>query len=60
MAVTYIGLRQATVAQWVEFRPIFEVCEGEKGYEGSGSRREARWLQEATDTKLRATLTVVS
>ena len=25
-AMTYIGTRQVTVAQWVELWPIFEVC----------------------------------
>ena len=24
--MTYIGIQQATVAQWVALRPIFEVC----------------------------------
>ena len=39
-AMTYIVIRQATVAQWVAVRPIFEVCAGEKGYKGGGLWRE--------------------
>ena len=34
LAMTHIGRRQGTVAQWVAMRPIFEVCAGEKGKEG--------------------------
>ena len=34
LVITYIGRRQATVSQWVALQPIFEVCTGEKGYEG--------------------------
>ena len=30
--------RQATVAQRVMLRPIFEVCAGDKGCEGGGRR----------------------
>ena len=37
---TYIGRRQATVAEWVALRPIFEVCAKETGYEGGGRLRE--------------------
>ena len=37
---TYIGRQQTTVAQWVALRPLFEVCEREKGYEGGGHRRK--------------------
>ena len=43
LAMNYIGTRQEIVAQWVALRPMFEVCEGEKGYEGGGRRREAWW-----------------
>ena len=32
---------QATVAQWVALRPLFEVCAMETGYEGWGRRRKA-------------------
>ena len=34
--MTYIGRQQETVAQWVTLRPIFEVCAGDKVYEGVG------------------------
>ena len=40
---TYIGRRQATVAEWVSLRPIFEVCAKETGYEGGGRLREPWW-----------------
>ena len=33
---TYIDRRQATVAEWVATRPIFEVCAQEIWYEGGG------------------------
>ena len=39
--MTYTGIRQATVAQWVALRLIFEVCVGKKGYKGGGNRRDA-------------------
>ena len=29
--MNYIGRSQATVAQWLELRPILEVCKGEEG-----------------------------
>ena len=45
-AMNYIARRQGTVSQWAALRPIFEVCAGEKGYEGGGSNRDACWQQE--------------
>ena len=33
-AMICIWRQQATVVQWVALRLIFEVCTGEKGYEG--------------------------
>ena len=48
LAMTYIGRLQTIVAQWVELRPLFEVCASGKGYEGGGRRMEALWRQEAT------------
>ena len=50
--MTYIGRRQATVAQWVALRPLFEVCAREKGYEGGGNRREDLWRQEVIEKRL--------
>ena len=35
--MNYIGIRQATVVQWVALRLIFEVYAGKKGYEGGVS-----------------------
>ena len=48
LVMTYIWRWQATVAQWMALRKIFEVCAGEKGYEGGGRRRDDWWRQEAT------------
>ena len=31
---TYVDRRQTTVAEWVNLRPIFDVCVRETGYEG--------------------------
>ena len=39
--MTFIGIQQATVAQWVALRPLFTVYSGEKGYDGVGRRRKA-------------------
>ena len=52
----YIEIRQATVAQWVAIRPLFEVCARETGYEGGRRRMEVWWFQEATEKQLRVTL----
>ena len=43
----YINKRQATVAEWVDLQPIFEVCVKEMGYEGGGRFQERWWLQVA-------------
>ena len=56
MGRIYIEQRQATVAQWVALRPLFEVYERETGYEGGGRRRKAWWRQEAAAIKLWSTL----
>ena len=49
LAMTHIGRRQGTVAQWVALRPIFEVCAGEKVKEGGGPRKDVWWNQEAAE-----------
>ena len=54
--MTYIGIRQSTVAQWVALQQIFEVCAGETDYDGGGCRREAWWRQGVTDKQLQETL----
>ena len=59
-AMTFIGRRQETMAQWVDLWPIFKVCTWEKGYKGGGHTREAWWRQEATEKQLWATLAGVS
>ena len=37
------------MAQWVDLRPLFEVCAREKGYKGGGYSREDWWHQEAKE-----------
>ena len=54
--MTYIEQQQATVAQWVVLRPLFELCTRERRYKVRGRRRKALWLQEATEKQLWATL----
>ena len=41
MTMTYIGIIQGKMSQWVALRLIFEVCSKEAGYEGVGIRRDA-------------------
>ena len=55
-ARTYIGIQQATMAQWVALRPLFEVCARETLYKGGGHKRDAWWRQEAPEKQIRATL----
>ena len=55
-SMIYIGRRQATVAQWIALRPIFEVFAGEIGYKWGGFRREAWWFQGMAYKQLWATL----
>ena len=53
---TSIGKRQATVSEWVDLRPIFEVCAKETGYEGGGRLWEPWRIQAAAEQQLKATL----
>ena len=41
-------------------RPIFDVCTGDKGYEGGGRSREAWWRQDVVEKKLLETLVGIS
>ena len=50
----YIYMRQETVAEWVAFRPILEVCNKDTGYEGGGGGMW--WRKTASRKKLCATL----
>ena len=52
----YIDKRQATVAEWVALRPIFEVCTKETGNGGGGKLRNPWWRQEAAAQQLEARL----
>ena len=54
--VTYIGRRQAKVAQGVALRPILEVCARETGYEGGDRKRRPWWRKGETAEALRTTL----
>ena len=44
MLRTYGERRQATVAEWVTTRPIFDLCVQENGFEGGG-RLWVPWLR---------------
>ena len=48
------------MAEWVELRPILEVCDRETGYEGGGRRREPWWRETAARKQLSATLKDIS
>ena len=56
LARIYIERLLSHMAQWVVIRPLFEVCEREKGYERGGRRRKEWWRKKATEKQLRATL----
>ena len=52
----YTDRRQTTVAEWVELRPILEVCDRETSYKGGGRCREPWWRQTADRKYLSARL----
>ena len=52
----YIVRRQGAVAQWVVLRPMFEVYDWEKGFEGWKQKRKLWCKKEVTDEALRAKL----
>ena len=53
MLRTYVDRLQATVAEWVATRPIFDVCERYTGY-GGGGRLWLPWCrQRAAEDQLR-------
>ena len=52
----YIGSRKTTVAEWVELRPIYEVCENEMGYNRGGRHREPWWRKTSPRAQLRDTI----
>ena len=41
--MTYIGIRQMTVAPWVTLRKFFDVCAREMVYEGGRRSRDKWW-----------------
>ena len=48
------------MAEWVALRPILEVYDREKCYEGGGRRRYPWWRQTAARKQLSATLKEIS
>ena len=52
----YTDRRQTTVAEWVELRPILEVCDRDTSYKGRGRCREPWWRQTADRKYLSARL----
>ena len=56
---TYVDRRQATVAEWVALRPIFDICAREMGYEGGGRLWVPWWRQAAAEKQLKVTVEAV-
>ena len=56
---TYMDRQQATVAEWVALRPIFDVFKRETGYKGGGRLRVPWWRQEATENHLKVALEAI-
>ena len=57
---TYVDRRQATVAEWVALRPIFDVSVRETGYEGGGRLLVPWWRQEAAENQLKVAVEAIS
>ena len=53
---TYLDKRQATVAEWVDLRPIFNVYTRETGYNLGGNMGLPWWIQAAAEKHLKVTL----
>ena len=51
--------QQATVAEWVALRPIFDVCARYTGYEGGGRLQVLWWRQEAEYNQLKFTVEAI-
>ena len=47
---TYIDRRQATVAEWVALRPILDIYDRDKVYEGGGRHHEP-WRRQTAARK---------
>ena len=52
----YVDRLQATVAEWVAIRPIFDVCVRDTGYEGWGILWVPWWRQKSAENRLRVTV----
>ena len=57
---TYVARRQATVAEWVNTWPSFDVCAIETGFEGGGRLRVPWWRQKAAEYQLKARVEAIS
>ena len=53
---TYIYRQQATLAEWVTFLPIYEVCDRGMSYKVCGWCRDPWWQKNAARKQLRYTL----
>ena len=53
---TYLDKRQATVAEWVALRNIFDVCTREMGYEVGGKLRVFWWIQVAVEKQMKVSV----
>ena len=51
----YIKRSQAKVAEWVDLRPVFEVCVKETGFEGGGRERKQWSHQTEVERQLKTT-----
>ena len=56
MLSTYVARRQATVAEWVATRNIFDVCVRETGFKGGGRLRVLWWKHKSEEEQIRVTV----
>ena len=53
---TYIDMRQTTVLEWLELRPIYIYYDRDTGSKGKGRRHELWWRKIEARKRLRAAL----
>ena len=56
----YVARQKATVLEWVETRPIFNVCAQDTGYEVGGRLWVPWWRQKAEEDLLRVNVEAIS
>ena len=56
---TYLDKINATVVEWADLWPIFDVCAIETGYYGGGRLRVLWWKQAAADKHLKVTVETI-